>query len=64
MGSGRKSRAWWTGLTPERRAELKQRQAAKATGIVRPLHHCQDDVACPACGTDSTVGCIAGVDHG
>lgn len=27
-------------------------------------HHGRDDLACPACGTDSTVGCIEGVDRG
>ena len=27
-------------------------------------HHYRDDLACPACGTDSTVGCIAGSDDG
>ena len=23
------------------------------------VHHYSEDLACPACGTDSTVGCIA-----
>lgn len=55
MGSrGRKGTAWWRALSPEKRAELKRRQAS-----ARPTHHFRDDLACPACGTDSTVGCFA-----
>lgn len=62
MGRGAKGRAWWSALPPEKRAELKRRHAAQAGASV-VTHHGLDDVACTACGTDSTVGCIA-VNHG
>jgi hypothetical protein len=31
---------------------------------IRAGHHYQDDVACIACGTDSTVGCIVALGGG
>ena len=36
--------------------------AARASANAGLVHHYRDDLACPACGTDSTVGCIAGSD--
>lgn len=54
-GSGKKHRDWWSSKTPEQRAEIKRRQHS------HPAHHYNGDLACPACGTDSSVGCIAGV---
>lgn len=60
MSGGRKSRAWWQALSPDKRAEMRRRQGRVAV----PLHHYQDDTACPACGTDSTVGCVEGVGRG
>ena len=36
--------------------------AARARANAGLVHHYRDDLACPACGTDSTVGCIAGSD--
>lgn len=61
---GRRAKEWWSALTPEKRAELKQRHAAEKARSGRMLHHYRDDLACPVCGTDSTVGCIAEVNHG
>jgi hypothetical protein len=39
-----------------------QANAARARGNAGLVHHYRDDLACPACGTDSTVGCITGSD--
>lgn len=59
MGSrSSKGKAWWAKLPPEKRAALKRRQAGQAGNAV-VAHHYRDDMACPACGTDSTVGCWA-----
>lgn len=50
----------------EHLAEMDRKRAAASwtepAGAARAdAHHHLDDVACPACGTDSTVGCIARV---
>ena len=34
--------------------------AARARAHAGLVHHYRDNLACPACGTDSTVGCIVG----
>ena len=44
MGRGRKGRAWWAALPPEKRAELKRRQAERLSGSVS-AHHGRDDLA-------------------
>ena len=36
-----------------------QSNAARARANVDLQHHYRDDLACPACGTDSSAGCIA-----
>lgn len=48
------------------RAETQAREAAstpsdwRETWLDDAQHHGRDDMACPACGTDSTTGCISG----
>ena len=46
-----------------RRSDASPRSAARRGDVEQ--HHYMDDVACPACGTDSTAGCFAEapVDH-
>lgn len=58
-----KARAWWTRLSPEKRAEMQARQiSAGATPreLLIAVHHGRDDAACQACGTDASVGCLVG----
>lgn len=57
-----KARAWWTKLSPEKRAQVQARQVADGAAPRELVlaHHRMADVACLACGTDSTVGCLAG----
>lgn len=59
MGRQRKAREWWAAIPPAKRREIKERQQRAAGTRRGPVHHYQDDLACPECGTDSTVGCIA-----
>jgi hypothetical protein len=40
-----------------------QANAARARANAGLVHHYRDDLACPACGTDSTTGCFAGSDN-
>lgn len=57
-GTKKRSRAgkrWWGKLTEQERYQVKQKQ--RAPGEVQ--HHYLPDAACPPCGTDATVGCIA-----
>lgn len=60
----KRSAEWWAKLTPETRAKVKRDQAARNPNPIDVVHriitdhHHRDDLACPACGTDSSVGCL------
>jgi hypothetical protein len=61
MAKARKRRAWWDALPADKRRKLREEQRREAAErMQRPMdsHTRQEDLACPGCGTDSTVGCL------
>lgn len=47
---------------PARSGETPAQAGERSARLVRAGHHFNEDLACPACGTDSSVGCIAGAE--
>lgn len=59
MNARQRRREWWKRQSPERRVVLRRRHAGHKPIETGFLHHFNHELACPACGTDSSVGCIA-----
>ncbi len=56
MSAADRRREWWRRQSPERRGELRKAHRARNPALDR--HHYNRELACPECGTDSSVGCI------